>query len=135
MPDGKGVYLPKSKDAWNLLRVLAREKGFEHLIASTDDTDEVLRRIEGFIPQYAPAGPLARRVLGIIQKMGLNTSAGSDVRYSTGTDLDTINPGVVLIAIEAESKRDGTGVGWPPWHSNRRHSRCAIDECQYTAIT
>lgn len=62
MPDGKGVYLPKSKDAWNLLRVLAREKGFEHLIASTDDTDEVLRRIEGSIPQYAPAGPLARRV-------------------------------------------------------------------------
>lgn len=59
MPDGKGVYLPKSKDAWNLLRVLAREKGFEHLIASTDDTDEILRRIEGFVPQHAPAGALA----------------------------------------------------------------------------
>jgi len=57
MPDGKGVYLPKSKDAWNLLRVLAREKNFEHLIASTDDTAKILSMIEGFVPAQATFGP------------------------------------------------------------------------------
>lgn len=54
MPDGKGNYLPKSKDAWNLLRVLAREKGFESLILSTDSTREVVQFITAFTPPEAP---------------------------------------------------------------------------------
>ena len=55
MPDKTGTYPIKAKDAFGLLRVLAREKGFEDLILSTDDEAEVVAKIETFIPDIQPS--------------------------------------------------------------------------------
>ena len=50
MPTAGGTYPAKAKPAWQLLRVLAREKGFEELVSVTSDPDMVLKAIRDFHP-------------------------------------------------------------------------------------
>ena len=50
IPNEKGEYAGKTKPAWPLLRKLAAEKKFEHLIMVTSNTNEALKLITGFEP-------------------------------------------------------------------------------------
>ncbi|MEZ5324184.1 MAG: hypothetical protein R3F19_03880 [Verrucomicrobiales bacterium] len=50
MPAPDGTYPNLAKPAWQLLRVLARQKGFEELITLTSDPDIVLKAIRSFRP-------------------------------------------------------------------------------------
>lgn len=50
MPSSDGNYPPLAKPAWQLLRVLARQKGFEELITLTSDPDIALKSIRNFRP-------------------------------------------------------------------------------------
>ena len=50
MPAADGSYPDRAKPAWQLLRVLARQKGFEELITLTSDPEVALKAIRDFRP-------------------------------------------------------------------------------------